>query len=257
MERLVRFMLGQSGREYKNGMQGRILTAALLGTALVGAGIAVLPADAESQARSLSMRPASMGTFTPASADPQMARALRRAGISSRGMRFTPSGSQQGDRPVTVAVRARGSAPQQSARDAEVAMASSSQGSLTAVTPSAYNLGVSVGWRRFAISGDVSRVDNGLLPGRSRESANVGVSYSGSNWSTRVQLSADRPAENSAPSLVDNEERVALDVGGSYSIARNLDITGGVRYQRQHRLETVPDGERDSQAVYVGTAFRF
>lgn len=239
-------------------MRGRILTAALIGTALVGAGLTLAPGNAESQARSLSMRPSSIGTFTPASADPRMAQALRRAGISSRGMRFTPSGAdRQGDRPVTVAVRARNSAPGQSDRDAEIAMASSSQGSLTAVTPSAYNLGVSVGWRRFAISGDVARVDNGILPGRSRESANVGVSYSGRSWSTRVQLSADRPASDSAPSVIDNEERVALDVGGSYSIARNIDITGGVRYQRQHRLETLPDNERDSQAVYVGTAFRF
>ncbi|MFN2258941.1 MAG: hypothetical protein ABR601_03795 [Parasphingopyxis sp.] len=240
-----------------NRMRGRILTAALLGTALVGAGVTLVPGDAESQARSLSMRPSSMGTFTPASADPEMARALRRAGISSRGMRFTPSGSRQGDRPVTVAVRARNSAPRQSDRDAEIAMASSSQGSLAAVTPSAYDLGVSVGWRRFAISGDVGRVDNGIVPGRSRESANVGVSYNGRGWATRVQLSADRPADDSAPSAIDNDERVALDVGGSYSIARNIDITGGVRYQRQHRLAPLPDDERDSQAVYVGTAFRF
>ena len=239
-------------------MRGRIITAALLGTALVGAGLTLVPGDAESQARSLAMRPTSLGTFTPASADPAMARALRRAGISSRGMRFTPSGSRQGDRPVTVAVRTRSTASTQSGRDAEVAMASNSQGSLTAVTPSAYNLGMSVGWRRFAISGDVARVDNALVPGRSRESANVGVSYSGRGWSTRVQVSADRPTQDSTPSLIDNEERVALDVGGSYSIARNLDITGGVRYQSQNRLDPLPDNEeRDSQAVYIGTAFRF
>ncbi|NNC71712.1 MAG: porin [Sphingomonadaceae bacterium] len=185
-----------------------------------------------------------------------MARALRRAGISSRGMRFTPSANRQGNRPVTVAVRSRSSATGQAARDAEMAMAQSSSSSVTAITPSAYNLGVSVGWRRFAISGDIARVDNGVLPGRSRESADVGVSYSGDRWSTRVQVSADRPLSN-APALVGNEERVALDVGGSYSIARNVDITGGVRYQRNFRLERPEDDRRDSQAVYVGTAFRF
>lgn len=185
-----------------------------------------------------------------------MARELRRAGISSRGMRFTPSASRQGNRPVTVAVRARASTTAQAERNAELAMATSSSG-MTTITPSAYNLGVSVGWRRFAISGDVARVDNAVVPGRSREAADVGVSYSGRSWSTRVQVSADRPTSESSPSLIDNEERVAVDVGGSFSIARNIDITGGIRYQRQHRLEQVDDERRDSQAVYVGTAFRF
>jgi hypothetical protein len=44
----------------------------------------------------------------------------------------------------------------------------------------------------------------------------------------------------------------------SYQIARNLDVTGGVRYKIQRdRLEPLADQRRDSQAVYVGTAFRF
>lgn len=239
-------------------MYGRITLAALAGSALAVVALTAMPGAAESQARSLALHsPGTMGTFTPASGDPSMARALRRAGISSRGMRFTPSSSRQGDRPVTVAVRARATTTAQAERNAEIAMAANSTSGVTAITPSAYNLGVSVGWRRFAISGDVARVDNGLLPGRARESADVGLSYSGLRWSTRVQVSADRPTTESAPTLIDNEERVAVDVGGSYTIARNLDITGGVRYQRQHRLEQPDDERRDSQAVYVGTAFRF
>ena len=238
-------------------MYGRLISGALAGSALVAVGLFALPEAAESQARSFSMRPSSVGTFTPASGDPRMARALRRAGISSRGMRFTPSANRQNNRPVTVAVRARSSNPRRAARNAEVAMATTSASSTTAITPSAYNLGASVGWRRFAISGDVSRVDNGVLPGRSRESADVAVSYSGNRWSTRVQVSADRPIANAPRTLIDDEERVAVDVGGSYSIANNIDITGGVRYQRQHRLERPEDERRDSQAVYVGTAFRF
>lgn len=238
-------------------MFGRISLAALAGTALAAAALTAMPGAAESQARSLSLRPSSaLGTFTPASADPRMARALRRAGISSRGMRFTPSASRQGDRPITVAVRTRASSSAQADRAAEFAMGTTSSGA-TAIAPSAYNLGVSLGWRRFAISGDVARIDNAVVPGRGRETADVGVSYSGRRWATRVQLSADRPTAESSPSLVDNEERVAVDVGGSYSIARNLDITGGVRYQRQYRLERPEDDTRDSQAVYIGTAFRF
>jgi len=239
-------------------MYGRFKLAALAGSALFAAGLAVMPDAAESQARALSLNaPGAIGTFTPASGDPAMAQALRRAGISSRGMRFTPSASRQGGRPVTVAVRTRATTTAQAKRNAEMAMAQSSSTGVTAITPSAYNLGVSVGWRRFAISGDVARIDNGVIPGRSRESAEVGLSYSGRRWSTRIQISTDRPSAESAPSLIDNEERLAVDVGGSYSIARNVAVTGGVRYQRQHRLEQPDDERRDSQAVYVGTAFRF
>ena len=41
-------------------------------------------------------------------------------------------------------------------------------------------------------------------------------------------------------------------------LTRNLDLTGGVRYTVQHdRLQTLNDDRRDSQAAYVGTAFRF
>lgn len=239
-------------------MYGRLKLAVLAGSALVVAGLTAMPGAAESQARSLALTsPATMGIFTPAFGDPSMARALRRTGISSRGMRFTPSASRQGNRPVTIAVRARASTTVQAERNVEMAMATSSSTGVTTITPSAYNLGVSIGWRRFAISGNVARVDNALIPGRARESTDVGVSYSGRRWSTRVQVSADQPTAESAPGLIDNEERVAVEVGGSYTIARNIDITGGVRYQRQHRLEQPDDERRDSQAVYIGTAFRF
>ena len=50
----------------------------------------------------------------------------------------------------------------------------------------------------------------------------------------------------------------SLDVGGSYSVTRNLDVTAGVRYKSDRdRLERLRDDRRDSQALYVGTAFRF
>jgi hypothetical protein len=47
-------------------------------------------------------------------------------------------------------------------------------------------------------------------------------------------------------------------VGGSYSLTRNFDVTAGVRYKTERdRLERLKDDRLDSQAVYVGTAFRF
>ncbi|MBC7985156.1 MAG: hypothetical protein H7X93_00580, partial [Sphingomonadaceae bacterium] len=99
-----------------------------------------------------------------------------------------------------------------------------------------------------------------LIGDKPSYSIDVGGSYSltrNLDVTAGVRVSADRPTEP-APRIVGNEERVALDVGGSYSIARNIDITGGLRYQRERdRLQPVEDQRRDSQAVYVGTAFRF
>jgi hypothetical protein len=54
------------------------------------------------------------------------------------------------------------------------------------------------------------------------------------------------------------ESSYSIGVGGSYRITRNLDLTGGVRYKVQRdRIQAITDDRRDSQAVYVGTAFRF
>ena len=49
-----------------------------------------------------------------------------------------------------------------------------------------------------------------------------------------------------------------VDLGGAYRITRNLDVTAGVRLsQERDRLSPITDSVQDSQAVYVGTQFRF
>ena len=68
----------------------------------------------------------------------------------------------------------------------------SSAAPVTAITPSSYNLGVSLGWRRFAISGDVAQTEGGVVPGR-REAAEVGMSYRANRRLTgRVAVAAER-----------------------------------------------------------------
>ena len=49
---------------------------------------------------------------------------------------------------------------------------------VNALAPTSYNLGVAVGWRRFAVSGDVAKVKDADPALGGRESAVVGVSYS-------------------------------------------------------------------------------
>ena len=192
------------------------------------------------------------GSFTPAAADPKLAAAFARGMATTSGFRFTPASSgSKANRKVTVAVRAR---------TTEMSPSSDRPANSTAllnVAPVAYNLGVSVGWKRFAISGDVATADLGLAQGR-RQAADVGLSYTVKKWTTRVQLATERPV-GAEPRIVDSGESVAVDFGGSYSLNRNIAVTAGVRYksERNNRLEALQDNRRDSQAVYLGTAFRF
>ena len=91
-----------------------------------------------------------------------------------------------------------------------------------------------------------------------RESARVGISYQPTRRLTgRVALGAER-AEG-AQRIIAEDQAYSLDVGGAYRISRNIDVTAGARYRiARDRLEPLSrDERRDSQAVYVGTAFRF
>jgi hypothetical protein len=129
---------------------------------------------------------------------------------------------------------------------------------ISSLTPTGYNLGVAVGWRRFAVSGDVGRIRDADPALGGRETAVLGVSYSlNSKLSTRVAVGSDRATGNPAPGLR-RGDNVSLDVGSSYSLSRHIALTGGVRYNiERDRLSALQDDRRDSQAVYVGTAFKF
>ncbi len=84
------------------------------------------------------------------------------------------------------------------------------------------------------------------------------MSYRATNRLTgRVAVAAER-AEG-AQRIIAADQAYSLDVGGAYSIARNVDVTAGARYRiARDRLEPLAgDDRRDSQAVYIGTAFRF
>lgn len=233
--------------------------AAVGSASLVALSLMLAPAWAATQDQRpvKKLRPAPslrLDSFTPAVADPRLAAEFARRGLPSGSFRFTPSAaSPDKSKAVRVAVRARALTPAEAAR----AMGESASASeVTAITPTAYNLGVAVGWKRFALSGDVAKVDGGILPG-GREAAEVGVSYMGKKFTGRVMVGAER-TDGDQPRIVPEESSYTLGVGGSYSLSRNVDVTGGVRYKIQRdRLEPLADERRDSQAVYIGTAFRF
>jgi hypothetical protein len=201
------------------------------------------------QARSLALRGSS---FTPAIADPRLAAELARRGVQPNLFRLTPSVAPGGGKGLRIALRGRAAAPPQAIR--RVAEPSGSQ--ITAITPTVYSLGASVGWKRFALTGDVDRIEGGPVRG-GREQAEVGVSYSLKRFTARAEAGLARSAANT-PTVVADPETYVVGVGGSYRIARNFDVTGGVRYKIQRdRLEPLADQRRESQSVYIGTAFRF
>jgi hypothetical protein len=225
------------------------------GASLAAIALLLAPAIAQTSGpRPVSMTARPAGAFTPAVSDPRLAAALARRGTRlNSDMRFTPATAER-NRAVRVAVRAGAGTPADAARSSTQTASSSP---VTAITPSSYNLGVSLGWRRFAIAGDVAQADGGVVPGR-RESAELGVSYRANRRLTgRVAVAAER-AEG-AQRLVQLDEAYSLDVGGAFSIANNVDVTAGARYRiARDRVEPLSrDERRDSQAVYVGTAFRF
>lgn len=237
-------------------MFARLMSGIAVG-ALVALGIAAAPAIGAADVPSRPAKPVvarGFAAFTPASADPRLAAIFARGGLDTSGFRFTPSDGRRPDRrAVTLSVVAR------SNRAAPVATRIvAAESSTTTLRPIAYNLGVAVGWRRLMLSGEVAKVDLAGMPG-SRQAADVGVSYGGKRFSGQVKATADRPIGGS-PKLIEEAPAYSIDVGGSYALTRRLDVTAGVRYKAERdRLTSVPStaDQRDSQAVYVGTAFRF
>jgi predicted porin len=196
-----------------------------------------------------------ISAFTPANADPRLAAALAGRGSSISDLKFTPAAAKGRPSQVRVAIRARAASPAK-VRSAD-ASAVTSASSVNALTPASYNLGVAVGWRRFAVAGDVgkSKDANPALGGR--ESAALGVSYSLKRFTGRVAVGAER-SDGKALTALRKDDRYSVDVGGSYSLSRRIAVTGGVRYQvERDRTSALKDNRRDSQAVYVGTAFKF
>jgi hypothetical protein len=194
--------------------------------------------------------------FTPASADPKLAALIARSGLGSAAFRFTPADSPADSRGVRRPVDLS-----MSARSAKAGVVTLRGGDINAspvgVAPIAYNLSGTTAAKRLTVPGDAAKIDLGTSPS-GRKTLDIGMSLSGRRANSKLKPTNDRPTDADArlTSGVPNE---SIDVGGSYSLSRNIDVTAGVRYKAQDRdrLAPLPDNRRESQAVYVGTAFRF
>lgn len=211
------------------------------------------PADAKARrhrhAPAAAAAPVSaFNSFTPAAADPRFSFGVGDA-YNDGAFRFTPSNASNNRRAITVAVRSRAISRQQAAH----AMALPSDG----LAPYAYSLGASIGWKRFALSGDVQKMDGGLLP-NGREGADLGLVFSGKRWATELEVAGERATGQRIPVGPNVDESFSVGLGGSYAVTHRLNVTGGVRYKQQHeQIQALTDDRRDSQSVYLGTTFKF
>ena len=228
---------------------------AKLVTAIAAAGLVLSPAFATSSPAPAKKRPSAIAvsfdpisSFTPANGDPRLAAAFANKPLSLTDFKFTPAAAKGRPSQLRVAIRAR--VGTQAPANATPALA--------ALTPASYKLGVAVGWKQFAVSGDVSKVTSPDPALGGRETAVVGVSYSLKRFTGRVAVGADR-AEGRPLAALRRGDNYSLDVGGSYSLSRRIALTGGVRYEidRDKAQSALKDDRRDSQAVYIGTAFKF
>lgn len=194
------------------------------------------------------LRAGSLGSFTPSLVDPARSAAIRAQAVE-RSFRFTPSGKSSDRKALTLGLTSRVVAPTAS----RTAVASAA---IDGLTPSGYNLGVSVGYQGFSVSGGYSRLESGLV-GSSREGVDLGLSYRGNRWKASLQASGETPSHLSSGEDLLLDKRYAVELGGAYALTPRLSLQGGMRYQLITPLDPRLTDDREDPSVYLGTSFRF
>jgi len=182
--------------------------------------------------------------------------------------RFTPAGLvMRSGRTVNVVVRVDAATAREITVRGSIPPSLPSAGlSALRIAPTAYNLGMARGYQGFAHSSpaldgaapaatDLRRIDMPDLAAYARGDAiQPGAP---ARLAPHIMLD-ERERAGRAPRTLESVGTQTVDLGGSYRVSRNIDVTAGVRYSRDRdRLQPVTDGKTDSQAVFVGTQFKF
>lgn len=211
-------------------------------------------------------QPESLGaieTIVPGKIDPRLARSISvRALAKGEMFRFTPAVQPVGPgRQVTVAVLSSGVTRSILVRVPSPGPAAVAPPAPVGIAPMAYNLGVAREYQGFAQGAarrgiEVNPVD---MPDLASFDAGSGGRNNPRRFNPRIELDEHANAGR-APRTFEGDGEQTVDVGGSYRVGRNIDVTAGVRLsQERDRLRPVEQaqGRQDGQAVYVGTQFRF
>ncbi|MGE4430012.1 MAG: hypothetical protein AB7E05_04620 [Sphingobium sp.] len=237
------------------GLRGYITAVALAGT--VSAFVAVPAIGAAGDLLKQKGMPSvsldklgSIASFTPSIRDEKLSSAYAKAslGHGARNFQFTPtSGSMSGRRSITVLVRA----------DSGMARSEERGASPLNIQPLAFNLDASRGWRKFALPETVGRKPLDPVSIDMIDAREFSLQSKPSRLKTNAQPEAGRRDIAAAPQTL-AERPHSVDLGSSYSLTRNLNVTAGIRYSGQdNRLAPITDQRQDNQAVYIGTIFKF
>jgi hypothetical protein len=254
-------MASQPNRMTKG--QRRWLPFALCGAlalALPSTGLAL--ADSAPTRTAMAFAKGGLDIFTPASVDPELAaRVADKA--RARGIRFTPAHATavSGKRTVTVAVRVDDDTARAISVRKVIEQVPGRGIGLAGLDASRFQLGAARGYKSFArpvpveLPSDVRRLN---LPDLAQfEPSRPKAEDKPSRLQPRIELE-DREIAGRSPNTLDSIGAQTVDVGGSFRLSPNLNVTAGVRYsQERERLNPLTNSVQDSQAVYVGTQIKF
>jgi hypothetical protein len=242
-------------QERKGGMAGGVLLAGSVG--LLALPSAVLAFTADFSAPSKSAPSLDTGEQLPSASGLTSALAIRSL-AKGQLFPFTPAGTPNTqERSVTVAVRVDPAAARAiTVRGRSQAPQESDLGNLR-IAATGFSLGISRGFRNFAqdIVPSPPKTQN-ELPELQKYNLAPARKTERSRFSPHLSLE-EKALTGRAPRTfaIDGGE---VDLGGAYRVTDNLNVTAGVRYsQDRERLTPLTDGKQDSQAVYVGTKFKF
>jgi hypothetical protein len=235
--------------------------AALLATVSLALSPLAMPAFA---AKSLDKAGAAskdwLNTFTPSGVDSRLAAKFSASSASRDGrFRFTPAGvNDNRSRTIIVAARAnsRLTAGAVSVRSL-LGNIEPGAGSALRLSTIDYRLTASRGWQGFALPTTPKLATPAPVSELGKSAFRLDDKKKPSKFSTNISIDKNRevvpPARGSAA-----PGDYKLDVGGSFSISRKIDVTAGVRYASENdRVIPAADNRKDSEAVYVGTKIRF
>ena len=198
--------------------------------------------------------------FQPAEVDPRLARSITvRALSKDRTYRFTPAATpSRFDGQVTVAVRVDSRAASLAFQRPAAVVAQVQPG--LGIAPTAYSLGAARGYHSFAQNTGAAlpaiTPNKAAMPDLAAYKPKPGVAPSTSRFAPRIELD-EREKTGRSPRTFEQSDQT-VGVGGSYRVTRNLDVTAGERVTSDRdRLLPLTDGKQDTQAIYVGTQFRF
>lgn len=180
-----------------------------------------------------------LGSFTPSISDSVGATVRAAGNPEMRTFRFTPSPKVGAGKALSLGVRGKAISVPDARRQAE--------------EPAGYDMGVAVGARGVALTGSASKVDLGLAK---RDSVTVGLGYAKRDWNAQLKLGQEREDLRGAD-RVGEEKRYSIELGGAYTLTRNLQLGAGMRYRVTPQPNANVHEREDERTAYVGVGVSF